>query len=280
LAWGVLLAVLLGAALHAGWNALVKAGAHRFLDTVAVVAGAAIVAAVALPLLPPPLPGSWPYLAASALIHTGYFTLVALAYQGGDLSLVYPLMRGTAPALTAAAAAAALHEHPSAGAWAGVLLVSGGALLLTADSRRAGGVLAGTVALALGNALVIVLYTLIDGTGARLSGHAFSYTGWLLLLTAAPLVALALAIRPRAVARYLTRDWWRGLVGGACSLASYGLALWAMTQAPVAAVAALRETSIVFGAGIAVFALGERVSRLRCASVAVITAGAVAIKLL
>src|SRR6516162_1877215 len=130
-----MLAVLLGAALHAGWNALVKAGTQRLWDMISVVVGAALVAAFVLPFLPPPAADSLPYLAASALIHVGYFTLVALAYQGGDMSLVYPLMRGAAPALTAAVAAAALHEQPTPGGWAGVLLVSAGALLLTADSR-------------------------------------------------------------------------------------------------------------------------------------------------
>ena len=131
-----MLAVLLGAALHASWNALVKSGSDPFLDTVLVATGVTAVAAMALPFMPLPDSGSWPFLIASALTHVGYYGLLVFAYRGGDLSLVYPIMRGSAPALTTLAAAVLLSERPSWGGWAGVLLVSGEVLLLAADSPR------------------------------------------------------------------------------------------------------------------------------------------------
>jgi drug/metabolite transporter (DMT)-like permease len=275
-----MLPVLLSAALHAGWNAWVKSGTERYLDTLSIVVGSAAVAACCIVFLPSPARASWPCIVGSSLIHVGYFTLVALAYQHGDMSLVYPLTRGSAPALTALASAAILHEAPSMGGWAGILLVSGGVLLLAADSHRAGNVRAVPVVLALSNAAVVVTYTLVDGTGARLSAHPFSYTSWMTLLTAAMFAPIAVSVRGREAIRHVAAGWPKAAAGGACTLGSYSLALWAMTLAPLALVSAIRETSIVFGTVIAVALLGERVSRLRYTSIAIVTAGAITIKLL
>ncbi len=276
----VMLPVLLSAVLHASWNAMVKSGRDRFLDTLLVVVGAGTAAACCVAFVPFPDRESWPYLVGSGLIHVGYFILVALAYHWGDMSLVYPLTRGSAPALTAITAMAILHEHPTAGGWLGVFLVSGGILLLATDSRRGSKVPMLPVVLALTNALVVVLYTLVDGTGARLSQHPFSYTCWMVLLTACLFAPLVLAVRGRSGLRHVVDGRRKALAGGICTLASYSLALWAMTQAPLALVSAVRETSIVFGTAIAVVFLGERISRLRYLSIAVVSTGAVIIELL
>jgi len=176
LALEVMLAVLIGAALHASWNALVKSGSDPFLDTVSVATCVAAVTGIVVVFLPVPLEGSWLCLISSVVIHVAYYAFLVLAYRGGDLSLVYPIMRGTAPAFTAVLATALLNEWPSWGGWTGVILVSGGVLLLTADSPRSKGVRLAPVVYALLNAGVIVGYTLVDGVGARLSGNAFSYT--------------------------------------------------------------------------------------------------------
>lgn len=270
--------VLFAAALHATWNALVRASSHKFQDTVLIVLGAGVWTAFLLPLVPIPAVESWPYLAASVLIHVAYFSLVAFSYQSGELSFVYPLMRGSAPALTAVAGALLINESPSLGGWAGVLLISCGVLVLAGDSWRSGTFRAAPAMLALTNAGVIVVYTVVDGQGARLSGHAFSYTGWMFLLTAPLLLAIAVAGQGREVLQRIELGWRRGLLGGACTLASYGLALWAMTRAPIALVAALRETSVVFAAIIAAYFLREPITRLRYASILTVSAGAVAIK--
>ena len=274
----VMAIVLFAAALHAGWNALVRASAEKFQDTVLIVLGAGAWTAFLLPLAPLPAVASWPYLAASVLIHIAYFSLVAFSYRSGELSFVYPLMRGSAPALSAVAAALLINESPSPGGWAGILLISCGVLVLAGDSLRSGTFRTAPALFALTNAGVIVVYTLVDGQGARLSGHAFSYTGWMFLLTAPLLLAISAAGRGREVLQRLQSGWGRGLLGGACTLASYGLALWAMTQAPIALIAALRETSVVFAAIIAAYCLKEPITPLRYASIFTVTAGAIVIK--
>lgn len=274
----VMAIVLFAAALHAGWNALVRASADKFHDTVLIVIGAAAWTAILLPFVPLPAVASWPYLAASVVIHVAYFSLVAFTYRGGELSFAYPIMRGTAPVLSALAAALLLNESPTSGGWAGVILISCGIIALAGDAWRSGTFRATSAAFALANAAVIVIYTIVDGQGARLSGHAFSYTGWMFLLTAPLLLVVVAARQKQKMFRHVRHHWGRGLIGGACTLAAYALALWAMTRAPIALVAALRETSVVFAAIIAAVFLKERVSRLRYASIVTVVAGAVAIK--
>ena len=234
--------------------------------------------AIVLVFLPVPQEGSWRCLIASVLIHVAYFGLLVLAYRGGDLSLVYPIMRGTAPAFTALLATALLNERPSWGGWTGIFLVSGGVLLLAADAPRSKGVRLAPVLFALLNAGVIVGYTLVDGVGARLSGNAFSYTGWMLLLTGVLVFVIALAFRGRQVSDHVLAQWKKGALGGGCTFASYSLALWAMTHAPIAPVAALRETSIIFSAMLAVTFLKERISPLRYVSIIIVSLGAIVIK--
>jgi drug/metabolite transporter (DMT)-like permease len=275
----VMLAVLLGALLHASWNALIRGSTDRTLDTVLVVAGAAVIAAVALPFTPTPAAASWPFLIASGLIHVVYFMLVALSYRHGELSFAYPIMRGSAPVVSAIAAALLLAESPSTGGWLGVLLISGGVMLLAGDSWRSGALQGRAAMFALATAASIVVYTLVDGVGARLSGHAAAYTGWVFVLTAIPLMMIFLVRDGASTRAYCRQHWRRGLFGGVCTLGAYGLALWAMTRAPIALVAALRETSVIFGALLAVLLLGERLSRTRWAAIAIVTVGAVSIKL-
>lgn len=274
----VMAIVLFAAALHATWNALVRASADKFHDTVLIVLGAGAGAALLLPFLPVPAPASWPYLAASVVIHVAYFLLVAFAYRVGELSLVYPLMRGSPPAITAVAGALLIDESPAVGGWAGVFLISFGVLVLAGDFWRSGRFRAAPMAFALATAAVIVVYTLVDGQGARLSGNAFGYTAWMFLLTA-PLLLFTVAAGQRGgMLPRLRRGWRRGLLGGSCTLASYGLALWAMTLAPIALVAALRETSVVFAALIAAVFLKEPITRIRAVSIVLVFLGAVAIK--
>ncbi|MGO9569583.1 MAG: EamA family transporter [Desulfomonilaceae bacterium] len=275
----VMLPILLGALLHATWNAVVRSAADKFLDTVLVTAGASVFAACWLPFMAIPDVASSPYLIASSVIHVGYFIFVALAYHHAELSFAYPIMRGTAPAFSAIAAALLLNEFPPVLGWIGVLLISFGVVVLSFDSWRSGSLSLSSLLFALSNAGVIVVYTLVDGQGARLSGNAFSYTGWMLLLTAVPVILASLMLRPRKVTSYLRRNVARGLTGGACLVGSYGIALWAMTHAPIALVAALRETSVLFAMLIAVYFLGERISRLRLLSALMVGAGAIAIKI-
>jgi drug/metabolite transporter (DMT)-like permease len=275
----VMAVVLFAALLHATWNALVRSSARKFRDTVWVVCGAAGWALLLLPLLPAPAVASWPYLAASVLVHGIYFTLVAACYERGELSFAYPVMRGLAPALTALTAWLIFHESLGGTAWLGILLVCGGVLGLARDRWRTATSPMPAAALALLTAAVIMVYTLIDGRGARLAGDAFSYTAWMFVGTACLLLAVTLVREGRdAVGRPSRSALLRSLAGGACILAAYGLVLWAMTRAPIALVAALRESSVVFAALLGAWLLGEKLTRWKWLAILAVGAGAMVIK--
>lgn len=279
LQWSVVVLILFAAALHAGWNVLIKSESDNSKNTVLIIAGSAVIGIFLLPFVPLPLPPSWPYLGASVVIHIFYFGFLLLAYKKGDMSLVYPLMRGLPPVLTAIAASIMLAEALSWTGWLGIALVSGGALTLAAEYRFSDKFTAAPVPLALLNAIVIVIYTLVDAQGARLSGHAFSYTGWMLFLLAMILFVVIALVEGRQMFYRMARDWKKSLIGSACTFTSYGIALWAMTSSPVALVAALRETSILFGTVFSFFILKERITWVRGMSILFIVAGAVAIKM-
>jgi drug/metabolite transporter (DMT)-like permease len=268
----VLLLVLLGALLHASWNLLVKSGRDTRITTAGVYISAGLLAGLALPFLPVPHPASWPYLAASTVLEVIYGVLLAAAYRVGDLSHTYPLMRGTAPLLVAIGSGTLIGEQLSRGVWIGVALVSGGILSMFFDARLRGHSAAAT-RLALLNGFMIAAYTTIDGLGVRVSGNPIAFSLWLFLLVALPWLIWATA-RSRAPRwEKLRRQLPTAILGGACSLASYTLALWAMTRAPVAAVAAVRETSILFGTALGVVILHERITTVRVLAVVAIALG-------
>lgn len=271
----VFAAVLAAALLHAGWNAVVKGGPDKLMGAILIASASSGMAALALPWQAAPQPASWPFIAASSALQVLYLVLLARAYHVGEMSQTYPLMRGVAPLLVAVTGVLWLGERLSPVAWLGIGVLCAGILGLAA-ARHANG-RASLVALL--NAVVIASYTLVDGTGIRRSGATLAYILWIFFLTGLPLLAWALAVRRQAFAQYLGRHWRLGLVGGVGSLASYGIALWAMTRAPIAVVAALRETSIFFGTAIAAFMLRERLGRRRIASVCAIAAGAVVLRL-
>lgn len=267
--------ILFSAALHAVWNAVVKGGSDTLLTTVLVAATGAVIGIVTLPFLPPIAPAAWPYLAISAVLEIAYYSLVAAAYRNTDMSRAYPLMRGTPPLIVALVSTLALGVSLSLTGWLGIAIVSAGLLSLTLGGT--GGNPRG-IQLAMINALVIASYTLVDGFGVRASGSPAAYTMWIFVLTGLPLVAWVLIRRPDFL-RYARANWHYGLAGGLGTLISYGLVLWAMTMAPIALVAALRETSILFGTLIAVLVLKERVTRTRLIAVLIIAAGAIVLKL-
>lgn len=265
--------VLFAALLHASWNAIVKRGTDTLLTTILVTGSAAVIAAIGLPFLPAPAAQSWPWLAASTLLQVGYYVLVARTYQLTDMSASYPLMRGCAPILVALVSTLFLGERLAWIAWAGIALICLGILCMTRGLPRQ------HAWLPLLNAGVIATYTLVDAWGARHSGAAVSYTLWLFLLSGLPLPLWALCTRAGALRDYARRNWGYGLVGGFGTLISYGLALWAMTVAPVAMISALRETSILFGILISAWILHERVTRQRWIAAGLIVLGAVVLRI-
>ncbi|WP_282364311.1 DMT family transporter [Pseudomonas sp. PS01297] len=268
--------VLVAAVLHASWNAIVKAGKNTVLTMVLVTASAALWAVVLLPVLPSPSPESWPYIALSAALQIVYFALVARIYRIADMSQTYPIMRGAAPLIVALAGTLFLDETLSSPAWLGVCIICSGILIMLwsgGQKSREG------LILALLNALVISGYTLVDGIGVRLSAAPASYTLWIFLITGASIGCWATLTQWSQTRHYLWLNWHLGAVGGLGTLVSYGLALYAMTQAPVAVVAALRETSILFSAVISWLILKEHITVVRCVSVCVIAIGAITLRL-
>jgi len=268
--------VLVAAVLHASWNAIVKAGKNTVLTMVLVTASAALWAVVLLPVLPSPSPESWPYIALSAALQIVYFALVARIYRIADMSQTYPIMRGAAPLIVALAGTLFLDETLSSPAWLGVCIICSGILIMLwsgGQKSREG------LILALFNALVISGYTLVDGVGVRLSAAPASYTLWIFLITGASIGCWATLTQWSQTRHYLRLNWHLGAVGGLGTLVSYGLALYAMTQAPVAVVAALRETSILFSAVISWLILKEHITIVRCVSVCVIAIGAITLRL-
>ena len=276
----VMLIVLLAALLHAAWNALVKSGSNKLLETIQLSVSAGAIAGAILPFLPLPAQASWPFLGASVAIHCVYFCMVAFVYRAGDLSFAYPIMRGSAPLFTALLATAAIGERINRGGWLGILLLCAGILWLTRDNWRSTRSQRRALALGLVNAAVIVAYTIVDGIGVRASGNAWSYVLWMFFLNGFPLLAVGLLSDAGALLSLPGRAWLRGLLSGSCTVAAYGLTLWAMTHAPIALVAALRETSVLFGTAIAAILLKERFGRARWIAAGLITAGAAAMKTL
>jgi len=282
----VVAAVLFGALLHAGWNALVKSSGDKELDTALLHFIGSVVALPALLFVGLPPSVALPFIGASIVIHIAYYVTLAGAYKHGDLGLTYPIMRGSAPLLVALGSSLVLGESLSALAWAGVLGVTVGVAMVglahpgeALHHRRA-------LAFALCNAVVIASYTFVDGKGVRLTvahgATALSYVLLLFVLDGFPYPALVVLKRDaagrRAIVAYARKRWPLAALGGAASIGSYAIALWAMTRAPVAAVSALRETSVLFATVLGAWLLKERLGAQRLAGAAVIVAGVVALR--
>jgi len=276
----VFAAVLFAAACHAGWNATIKHGLDPLIVTVMISVGAALVAAAFLPLVGLPAQAAWPFVLASVLIHLFYFAALIESYRAGDLGQVYPIARGSAPLMTATATTAFIGERLGVFGWCGIALLAAGVLLL---SLRGGRDLARldrkAVGFALFTAVTICAYSVVDGMGARLAQSANAYSA-ALFVGIGPVMALyALGRRGQATFVAMRGHWVRGLAGGGLQLFSYAVAIWAMTVAPIAIVAALRETSVLFGAVIAVVFLKEPVRAGRIVAALMIVAGLVLIRL-
>jgi drug/metabolite transporter (DMT)-like permease len=267
--------VLLAALLHATWNAMAHAVPDRLIGFALIgasylVAGGALAAAAPLPA-----GRAWVYLGASVLLHVVYSLLLMRSFMLGDFGQVYPLARGTAVAVVAVLATVAVGEALPALRLVGVVLVCLGLVGLVVPAGRPTGAELPAVAAALGTGVMIAGYTTVDGVGVRASGSVLGYTGWLFLLQGVALPALAFIRRRGQLARQARPYLVAGLTGGLLSLAAYGLVLWAQSRAPLAPVAALRETSSLMGAIIGAVVFKEAFGRRRVLAAVVVTAGVV-----
>jgi drug/metabolite transporter (DMT)-like permease len=275
----VFLAVIAAAAMHAAWNALVKVRTDRFASISITALGMALVAVPVLPFVDVPHAAVWPWIVASVIIHVGYRLFLIMAYNAGDLAQTYPLARGAAPLMTAVGAIFLVHEVPGPIAILGILLLSGGTLLMSLRGGLLGHLNGRAVGYALATSVFISGYTLVDGNGARLASTASSYAAWLFLCDGLCSMVIGFYYRGKKLLHVIAREWKTGLMAGALSAGSYWIAMWAMTRAPIASVAALRETSIVFAMIISVFVIGERMTAWRITAAACIVAGAIALRL-
>ena len=272
----VFAAVLLSAAMHAGWNAGAKASGDKAAYFAVMSLAYAGVGAALLPFYGALPPAAWPPLLAAAAGHVAYRALLAWGYALGDLSLVYPLSRGSAPLVVAGVSAAAGTLQASPLALGGIALISA-AVVGFGWQRGAHGW--GTFALALAAGVAIAFYSYFGGIAARTVGSALWSMAWLGIVDGLAFVAIALAWRPRAVLAG-TRQVWRGaLAGGAVSFAGYAIATWAMTQADIAVVTALRSTSVLFAVAIGILLMREGLGPRRLALAGVLVVGVVLAKL-
>ena len=276
----VFLAVLAAAALHAGWNALLKLRLEPLMAITLISIAAGLVAVPVLPFVPLPHAAAWPYILASLALHMIYYLALGEAYRTGELSRVYPIARGSAPLITAIGATVLVGERLGTVGALGIVILATGILLL---SFRRGEAISRVdlrpVGFALLTAFSIAAYTLVDGIGARLAGSATPYAAWLFALDGIMMLAFGLWKWPATLAPEFRKNAVMMLAGGAMSMVAYAIAIWAMTQAPIALVGALRETSVLFAALIGVVFLREPLLASRIVAAALVVLGIIIVRL-
>ena len=270
--------------MHASWNAILKSDESDRLATFGVIMTTGTVMGLcAVPFLPWIDPAAWKYLVSSVLIHVLYYTFLLKAYSYGDLSHTYPIARGLGPLLVALVSGRFIGEHLRTQDIVGVLLLSFGLVSLAMPLRnvvpRPGSRHGLATLFAVLTGITIAAYIIADGLGVRSAGptfeHRLSYIAWLCVVEGPWLLVLAIVIRPKSVWTHLRRTWWRGVMGGVIANVGYGIAIYALVLGPMAHVAALRETSVLFGALMGTLLLGEPFGVRRVAAAVVIVVGLV-----
>jgi len=276
--------LLLAALMHASWNAILKSDQSDRLATFGVIMTTGTVMGLcAVPFLPWMEPAAWKYLVSSVLIHVLYYTFLLKAYSYGDLSHTYPIARGLGPLLVALVSGRFIGEHLRTQDIVGVLLLSFGLIALAMPLRnvvpRPGSRHGLATLFAALTGVTIAAYIIADGLGVRSAGptfeHRLSYIAWLCVVEGPWLLVLAIVIRPKTVWSHLQRTWWRGVIGGVIANVGYGIAIYALVLGPMAHIAALRETSVLFGALMGTLLLGEPFGVRRVAAAFVIVIGLV-----
>ncbi|MER5181821.1 DMT family transporter [Streptomyces sp. NPDC002896] len=270
---GVAAAVLLAAVTHASWNAI----AHRITDKLVgftlISGGGSLIGFAAVPFVPVPAPGAWPYLIASVVLHIVYYALLMRSFKLGDFGQAYPIARGSAPLVVTVLAAVFAKETPSAWQAAGIALSCAGLTGVALWGLRGRRPEWAAIGAALATGLSIAAYTVVDGLGVRASGSSLGYIAWLMALEGLP-VPLYAAWRWRGELVGLLRPFAKlGLLGAMLSVLAYGLVLWAQTRAELAPIAALRESSIIVGAGIGALFFKERFGAPRIAAAGLLVVG-------
>jgi drug/metabolite transporter (DMT)-like permease len=276
----VFLAVLVAAACHAGWNATLKIGLDPFAATALVIVLSGLQAMLLIPFVGLPSMESVPWLLASIVVHFGYFIGLTEAYRTGDMGQVYPIARGSAPLMTAAASYFYVGETLALGGWIGIALLTTGIVLISTHGGRD---LARVDRRALGfaffTAVTICLYSICDGIGGRASGNPVGYSVLLFVADGASMLLMFVVRRGFAGVPVVLTRWKFGAAGGLMSFIAYTTVIWAMTKAPIAMVAALRETSVLFAALISIVVLKEPLRIARIVAAGMIVSGLILIRL-
>ncbi|MEP2268381.1 MAG: DMT family transporter [Hyphomicrobiales bacterium] len=276
---GIVFVAVIGAALlHACWNALVKSGADKTLSMGAVIIGHLPIALVLIPFVPLPTMESLPYIAAGIVLHFGYQMFLLKSYQTGDLTQVYPIARGSAPLVVALVSVLLLEVHLEGLEILAITIIGTGiislALVRHSDGRRN----KHAAMLALVTGLFIASYSLVDGLGARLAGTALGYYSWLSVANGMAMIAYLRLKSPETLRAIPTKGMRIMVLGGGGSFIAYAIVTWAFTQAPIALVTALRETSIIFALLIGVFFLKERLNLIKVFSTFATMLGAILLR--
>jgi drug/metabolite transporter (DMT)-like permease len=271
----VTMIVLLAAALHAGWNTLIKISGDRVAVMAFVTLAGSLISLPFLPFVESPSPASWPFLAATILLHTGYHFFLPVAYDHGDLGQVYPMARGSAPILVTAGAFVFAGETLEPLAIVGVLCLAVGVITLTFDKTSGIAKRPKAVCFALATGACIASYTVVDGLGARHAGSALGFAVWLTIGDGLLTFLLALAWKGGTVWRVARANLRTGLAGGAMQVGAYWIIVWALALAPMGMVSALRETSVLFAALISTLLLKEGWGAWRFVSAALVSFGLV-----
>ena len=266
----VLVCVMCAAVLHASWNAVLRGGSDRLWSMTLMMIAITCVTAITLVFVPWPNAASWPYVIASAIIHTGYNLSLVRTYRSGDLGQTYPVSRGSSPVLVALGAAVFAHEILGFVSWIGIALVCGGIVSLAFQGHR---VRADFLPAAFTTGVLIGAYTVVDGIGVRVSGNSLAYTTSMFLLWSITMPAIYYAMRGKPPS-YTRLQTWMALTGGIVSILAYGIVIWAMQYDPMGVISALRETSVVYAAIIGRLFLNERLSTRRITSCVAIAMGA------
>ncbi|MBZ0333991.1 EamA family transporter [Marinobacter sp. AL4B] len=266
--------VLAAAVMHAGWNTLVKSGGAPFVRLAITNGIAAIVMLLPALYLGFPNPESWPYLFGSMLVHLFYYLLLAYGYRLADLSLVYPIARGSAPPLVALGAFFVAGERLSTLGAVSIGVVSLAIALLAfrlPDGKGSGRSV--LVALAIG--VLIACYSIVDGMGARLSTDTMAYIAWMFVLDGLLLLLWGGLSQGRQIVGFFRDHWRQGLASGVLYMTAYGLVVWAMSVSPMTYVSALRETSVIIAALIGARYLNEPFGGRRIVSACLVALGVV-----
>lgn len=273
--YDVTLLILLAAALHAGWNALIKVSGDRIAVMAVVTLAGSILSLGALPFVDSPDPASWPLLALTILIHTGYHFFLPVAYDHGDLGQVYPIARGAAPILVTLGAFVFAAEQVSQMALIGILCLAAGVMALTFDNGKVNNINSKAIFFALATGVCIASYTVVDGLGARQAGSILGFAVWLTIGDGFLTFLIALIWKRKEMAVVAKNNILTGIAGGAMQVGAYWIIIYALAVAPMGMVSGLRETSVLFAALISTFLLKEGFGVWRFVSASLITFGLV-----